>query len=60
MLDNMLEAVQILGFDWRYLYVNNAAARNGRQVKEEMLGRTVMERYPGFETTELFASPSAG
>lgn len=56
LLDNMLEAVQILGFDWRYLYLNDAAARNGHQVKEEMLGRTVMERYPGFETTEMFAS----
>ena len=56
LLDNMLEAVQNLGFDWRYLYLNDAAARNGHQVKEEMLGRTVMERFPGFETTEMFAS----
>ena len=56
LLDNMLEAVQILGFDWRYLYLNDAAARNGQQLKEEMLGKTVMERYPGFETTEMYAS----
>jgi len=56
MLDNMLEAVQILSLDWRYLYLNDAAARNGRQVKEEMLGKTVMERYPGFETTAMFTS----
>ncbi len=55
-LDNMLEAVQILGFDWRYLYLNDAAARNGRQVKEEMLGHTVMERFPGFEKSEMFAA----
>lgn len=54
-LDNMLEGCQIIGFDWRYLYVNNAAARYGRQAKEELLGHTVMEKYPGIEDTELFA-----
>ncbi|MDP2346066.1 MAG: PAS domain S-box protein [Deltaproteobacteria bacterium] len=56
LLDNMLEAAQILSFEWRYLYLNDAAARHGRQVKAEMLGRTVMERFPGFEATEMFAS----
>ena len=55
-LDNMLESAQILGFDWRYLYLNDAAARSGHQAKEEMLGHTVMERFPGFETTELYAA----
>lgn len=54
-LDNMLEGCQIIGFDWRYLYVNNAAARYGRQTKEDLVGYTVMEKYPGIETTELFA-----
>ncbi len=54
-LDNMLEGCQIIGFDWRYLYVNNAAARYGRQTKESLLGHTVMEKYPGIENTELFA-----
>ena len=54
-LDNMLEGCQILGFDWRYLYVNESAARYGRQTREELLGYTVMERYPGFETTEMYA-----
>ncbi|MCL4267161.1 MAG: PAS domain S-box protein [Anaerolineae bacterium] len=54
-LDNMLEGCQIIGFDWRYLYVNNAAARYGRQTKEDLLGYTVMEKYPGIENTELFA-----
>lgn len=54
-LDHMLEGCQIIGFDWRYLYLNDTAARYGRQPKEELLGRTVMERYPGFETTEMYA-----
>ncbi|MEW5817515.1 MAG: ATP-binding protein, partial [Spirochaetota bacterium] len=54
-LDNMLEGCQIIGFDWRYRYVNESAARSGRRGKEELLGRTIMEIYPGIEATELFA-----
>lgn len=54
-LDNMLEAAQVLSFDWRYLYLNDAAARNGRQNKMEMLGCKVMERFPGFEQSEMFS-----
>jgi PAS domain S-box-containing protein len=54
-LDNMLEGFQIIGFDWRYRYVNDAAAAHGRRAREELLGHTMMERYPGIEDTELFA-----
>lgn len=54
-LDNLLEGCQIIGFDWRYLYVNDAAARHGRLTKDELLGFTMMERYPGIEKTEMFA-----
>ena len=55
-LDNMLEGSQIIGFDMRYLYLNDAAARHGRLPKERLLGRTMMEVYPGIETTEMFAA----
>jgi len=54
-LDNLLEGCQIIGFDWRYLYLNEAAARHGKRRKEELLGRTMMECYPGIEETDLFA-----
>src|SRR3990172_7694646 len=54
-LDNMLEGCQLIGFDWRYLYVNNAVARQGRRTKEELLGHTMMEVYPGIQDTEMFA-----
>ncbi|MBL8100072.1 MAG: diguanylate cyclase [Anaerolineales bacterium] len=53
-LDNMMEGTQIIGYDWRYLYVNETVARQGRQAKENLLGRTMMEVYPGIEKTELF------
>jgi len=54
-LDNMMEGCQIIGFDWRYIYLNDAAAGHGRIPKKELLGRTMMEAYPGIENTEMFA-----
>ncbi|MGH2566456.1 MAG: PAS domain-containing sensor histidine kinase, partial [Ginsengibacter sp.] len=53
-LDNMLEGMQIIGFDWRYIYVNDAMARHGKYSKEELIGHTVMEKYPGIEQTEVY------
>ncbi|MFO7584916.1 MAG: HD domain-containing phosphohydrolase [Anaerolineales bacterium] len=55
-LDHLLEGCQIIGFDFRYLYVNETVARQGRKFKDEMLGRTMMEVYPGIENTPMFAT----
>jgi PAS domain S-box-containing protein len=54
-LDSLLEGCQVIGFDWKYLYVNDAAAKQGRRLREEFLGRTMTEAYPGIENTEMFA-----
>lgn len=53
-LDNMLEGCQILDFNWRYIYINEAAARHGHRTPKDLLNRTIMEAYPGIEDTELF------
>ncbi len=53
-LDNMLEGCQIIDFNFRYLYLNDVAAMQGKHTKEEFLGRTMMEIYPGIEKTEMF------
>jgi putative nucleotidyltransferase with HDIG domain/PAS domain S-box-containing protein len=53
-LDCLLEGCQIIGFDWRYLYINEAAARQGHQTPEALINRTMMEAYPGIENSELF------
>lgn len=58
-LDNMIEGCQTLAFDWRYLYVNQAAARHGRRSVEELLGRSLLEVHPGIEKTPLFAKLAA-
>ncbi|HEU0199333.1 MAG TPA: response regulator [Burkholderiaceae bacterium] len=55
-LDNMLEGCQIIGFDWRYLYVNATAAAHGRSAVTALLGRTMMEAFPGIEMTPVFAA----
>ena len=53
-LDGMREGFQIIGQDWRYVYLNDAAAAHGHRGKEELLGRTMMEMYAGIEHTPLF------
>jgi PAS domain S-box-containing protein len=54
-LDSMLEGCQIIDYDWRYIYVNEAAAKQGRKKKEELLGYTMMQVYLGIDRTEMFS-----
>jgi two-component system, cell cycle sensor histidine kinase and response regulator CckA len=54
-LDSLQEGCQVVGFDWRYLYVNDALVRQGRLAREELLGRTMMDCYPGLEEQPFFA-----
>jgi len=55
-LNNMMEGCQVIDHDFRYLYVNPAAAAHGRSTPEQLVGRTMMEVYPGIEQTSLFAA----
>ncbi|MFW5876422.1 MAG: ATP-binding protein [Myxococcota bacterium] len=54
-MESLLEACQVIGFDWRYLYVNDACAAQARRPKQELVGRTMMECYPGIDQTPMFA-----
>src|SRR5207302_9342821 len=53
-VDSLLEGVQVIDRDWRYLYVNEAACRHGGRAAQELLGRTVMACHPGIEQTDMF------
>ncbi|MBI5324285.1 MAG: PAS domain S-box protein [Ignavibacteriae bacterium] len=53
-LDNMLEGGQIIGHDWRYLYLNDTADIHNKRPKEELLGNKYMDMWPGIEQTEVF------
>jgi PAS domain S-box-containing protein len=54
-LDTLIEGCQIIGFDWRYLYVNDVTAQQGHQPKEALLGHRMMDVYPGIDETPMFA-----
>jgi PAS domain S-box-containing protein len=54
-LDNLIEGGQIIGFDWKYIYVNKTVTLQGRKNRQELLGHSMMEVYPGIENTELFS-----
>lgn len=54
-LDSILEGCQLIGFDWRYLYLNDAAAAHNRRANSELLGRTMLEVWPGIDQTHPFA-----
>ena len=53
-LNNMMEGCQIIDYDWRYIYINDAAAKQGRKAPEELLMHSMMDAYPGIEDTDLF------
>jgi PAS domain S-box-containing protein len=55
-LDVLHEGVQIIGFDWTYLYVNDALVIQSTFSREELMGRTMPERYPGIEQGPMFAT----
>ncbi len=54
-LDNMLEGAQIIDSEWRYIYVNDAAVRHGRETRENLIGHRMDEVYPDIEKTEMYS-----
>jgi PAS domain S-box-containing protein len=54
-LDSILESCQLIDFDWRYLYLNDAAAVQNRRPNAELLGQRMPEVWPGIESSEVFA-----
>lgn len=53
-LDNLMEGAQIIGFDWKYIYVNDAFLKHAHYSREELIGYTVMEKYPGIEQVPIY------
>lgn len=52
--DQSTEGFQVIDTKWRYVFVNNTVAKQGKKTKEELIGHTMMEMYPGIENTPLF------
>lgn len=53
-LDNMIEGCQIIGYDWRYIYVNLAAEIQNQRPKDELIGNEYTEMCPGVENTIVY------
>ncbi|MEO7085768.1 MAG: PAS domain S-box protein [Gemmatimonadaceae bacterium] len=54
-LDHVMEGCQLIAFDWRYLYLNDAAAVHNRRPNAELVGRFIGEAWPGIEDSASFA-----
>ncbi|RZJ31607.1 MAG: PAS domain-containing sensor histidine kinase [Flavobacterium sp.] len=53
-LDTLLEGILIIDFDWRYVYLNDVMVQQTKASKEDLLGHTIMESFPGIENTDIF------
>lgn len=53
-LESILEACQLLDFDWRYVFLNEAASLHNRRPNSELLGKTLFEAWPGIEQSHVY------
>ncbi len=53
-LEDLIEGCQVIDFEWKYVFINNAAALHNQRPKEELLGKRYMDMWPGIEETEVF------
>ena len=53
--DDLIEGIQIVDSDFRYCYVNNALVKHAKYSRDDLIGYTMMEKYPGIENTEVFS-----
>ncbi len=52
--DQMLEGCQIIGYDWRYIYLNRSAELHNRRPNSELLGKRYQDMWPGIMQTEVY------
>jgi PAS domain S-box-containing protein len=55
-LNALFLGFQVIGFDWKYIYVNPAAAGHGRTTPEALIGRSIFESYPDIASQEPLMS----
>ncbi len=55
-IEGMTEGFQLIGLDWRHIYVNDAATKNTRVQREQLIGRSLQECFPGIENTAMYTA----
>jgi len=53
--DSILEGCKLIDFDWNLRYLNDAAARRRLEAGEHLVGRSLLDVYPGIEHCKAFA-----
>ncbi len=54
-MDRLLEGCQVIEFDYRYVYVNDAVVQHARKPREELVGHRMADVFPGIDRTEMFS-----
>lgn len=54
-VEQMHEGIQIVDYDWKYLYMNSAALKHNHCDADTVIGRTMNEAHPGIDKTPIFA-----
>jgi PAS domain S-box-containing protein len=54
LFDDLIEGCQIIGFDWRYIYLNKTAEIHNRRPNSELLGQLYTDMWPGIENTYVY------
>lgn len=54
-VEQMHEGIQIIDYDWRYVYLNAAAARHAQRDIESLLGQAMEVAYPGIQKMPVYA-----
>ncbi|HLO72212.1 MAG TPA: CHASE3 domain-containing protein [Flavipsychrobacter sp.] len=54
LMDNMIEGLQIVGYDWKYIYLNDAAVGQSKLTRERMIGKSIYELYSEKDNAELY------
>ena len=52
--DSLLEGIQIIDFNWCFLYVNDTLCKQIHIVKEELVGKNIKDKFSGIEKTAIF------
>jgi PAS domain S-box-containing protein len=55
LIENMQEGIQLIDFDWRYIFVNKAYRHQRGKPDEELAGKDLLEANPQIQNLEIFA-----
>ncbi len=53
-LEQLIEGFQVIDRRYRYLYVNDTVVSHARLSRHALLGRSMLDLYPGIEQTPMF------